>query len=83
MLASSLAFFLVTNFAVWAFGSMYAANAGGLVTCYVAALPFLKYTIVGDLVWAAALFGSLHLVQNILASAQVRRAEAIAVRVRS
>jgi hypothetical protein len=57
MLPCSLAFFLLTNFAVWAFGAMYAADLGGLVTCYVAALPFLKYTIAGDVFWAAALFG--------------------------
>jgi hypothetical protein len=58
MLSSSLAFFLLTNFAVWAFTPMYAENAGGLVACYVVALPFLKYTIVGDLFWSAVLFGA-------------------------
>jgi hypothetical protein len=83
MLVSSLAFFLVTNFAVWAFGSMYAASAGGLITCYVAALPFLKYTIAGDLVWAAALFGSYWLVQNIIASVGLWNAEAVAIQARS
>ena len=31
LLSSSLSFFLVTNFAVWAFSPMYAANAGGLL----------------------------------------------------
>jgi len=68
MMASSLAFFLITNFAVWAFSPMYAANASGLVTCYIAALPFLKYTIAGDLFWAVALFGGYWLTQNIVAT---------------
>jgi hypothetical protein len=67
MLSSALIFFLLTNFAVWAFGSMYAANATGLLTCYTAALPFLKYTIAGDLFWAAALFGGYYLVRHVRA----------------
>jgi hypothetical protein len=83
MLSSSLAFFLITNFAVWAFSSLYAPDASGLIACYVAALPFLKYTIAGDLVWAGALFGSFWLLQNIVASARVVNAEAVMVRARS
>jgi hypothetical protein len=65
MLPCSLAFFLLTNFAVWAFGAMYSADLGGLVTCYVAALPFLKYTVAGDLFWAAALFGGYWLLRQL------------------
>lgn len=65
MLSCSLTFFLLTNFAVWAFGAMYDASASGLIACYVAALPFLKYTIGGDLFWAAALFGGFRLLHNL------------------
>jgi hypothetical protein len=83
MMASSLAFFVITNFAVWAFSSMYAANADGLITCYVAALPFLKYTVAGDLVWAVVLFGSYWLMQSLLAGTRVSHAEAVAVWARS
>ncbi len=64
LLSSSLSFFLVTNFAVWAFSPMYAANAGGLLKCYVAALPFLQNTICGDLFWGIVLFGGYWLAQN-------------------
>jgi hypothetical protein len=58
----SLQFFLLSNFAVWiasAFGRspFYAANPGGLITCYVEALPFWGRTLVGDLFYSAALFG--------------------------
>jgi len=56
-LSSSLIFFVTTNFAVWAFSGMYSADFGGLVRCYVAALPFLQNTVTGDIVWTAALFG--------------------------
>lgn len=58
LLATALTFFLVTNFAVWAFSPMYAPNAAGLIKCYVAALPFLRNMVAGDLFWALVLFGS-------------------------
>jgi uncharacterized protein DUF6580 len=68
LLSSSLSFFLVTNFAVWAFSPMYAANAGGLLKCYIAALPFLQNTICGDLFWGIVLFGGYWLAQNVRAA---------------
>jgi hypothetical protein len=64
MVASSLIFFAVTNFAVWAFNGMYPMNAQGLVQCYVAALPFLDKTVFGDLLWTGVLFGGAWLVQH-------------------
>ncbi len=57
MLSCSLIFFAATNFAVWAFNGMYPMNFQGLVQCYVAALPFLDKTVIGDLFWTAVLFG--------------------------
>ena len=56
--ASSAVFFLVTNLAVWAFSGGYPPNLAGLVECYVAALPFDQHSLIGDLVWSAALFGT-------------------------
>jgi hypothetical protein len=56
-LGSSLFFFASTNFAVWASSGMYAADLDGLVHCYVAALPFLRNTVLGDMFWTALLFG--------------------------
>jgi hypothetical protein len=61
--AGSLIFFVLTNFAVWAFGTLYSFDWQGLVQCYVAALPFLDKTVIGDLFWAAVLFGGAALVQ--------------------
>jgi hypothetical protein len=65
VLASSLAFFATTNLSVWAFSGMYSMDMAGLVKCYVAGLPFLKYTVAGDLFWAAVLFGGAFLVQRL------------------
>ena len=56
-LGSSVLFFVVTNFAVCARGSLYAKNIGGLVASYVAALPFFQNTVLGDLFYTAVLFG--------------------------
>lgn len=63
-LASSLLFFVVTNFAVWAFQEMYPKTLAGLAACYVAALPFFQQTILGDALFTAVLFGGYALVQK-------------------
>ena len=65
VLSCSLIFFVATNFAVWAFGSLYPHTWRGLVQCYVAALPFLDKTVLGDLFWTAVLFGGAWLVQRV------------------
>ena len=63
-LACSLIFFATTNFAVWAFSGLYSPDTTGLLQCYVAALPFLKYTVAGDLFWSAVLFGGAFLLRR-------------------
>lgn len=62
LLASSLGYWLWTNFGIWATGDhgLYPATFEGLVACYVAALPFLRNALIGDLVWGAALFFSFY-----------------------
>jgi hypothetical protein len=67
VLACSLIFFVTTNFAVWMWSGIYSADMAGLIQCYMAGLPFLKYTIAGDLFWAAVLFGGAWLVQRLTA----------------
>ncbi len=64
MVSCSLAFFVISNFAVWAFSGIYQLSLQGLVQCYVAALPFLDKTVMGDLFWTAVLFGGAWLVQH-------------------
>ena len=56
-LVSSLAFYAITNFAVWYFGIWYTRDFAGFIRCYAAGLPFLKYTIAGNLFWSMMLFG--------------------------
>lgn len=56
-LMMSCLFFVVTNFAVWACGAWYPLSTDGLVSCFTNAVPFFKYTLAGDLFFAAAIFG--------------------------
>ncbi len=80
LLSSSLLFFLITNLAVWAFSPMYAASAAGLVKCYIAALPFLRNMVAGDLFWGLVLFGGYWLAQQLQAAkSEPQTAKAIAL----
>ncbi|MEI7923027.1 MAG: DUF6580 family putative transport protein [Planctomycetota bacterium] len=74
--ASSALFFVVTNFAVWSAGGWYADNFAGLMACYAAALPFARNMLAGDLVWSAAMFAGLALMENRSAIAKTAVAEA-------
>lgn len=56
--AASTLFYLTTNLAVWAAGTMYPHDAAGLVACYVAALPFYGLSLIGDLGFTAVLFAA-------------------------
>jgi hypothetical protein len=55
-LISAISFFVVSNFAVWLFGTMYDKTFAGLVQCYVMAVPFFRGTMVSDLVFTPVLF---------------------------
>jgi len=59
---ASVLFFIVTNFAVWAAGLYYPKTFAGLVTSYVAAIPFFHYTLLGDLFFVGVMFGLYHLI---------------------
>jgi len=55
---SSVAFYLATNFAHWMWMPGYEHTLTGLTACYLAALPFFKYQLAGDLLFSAGLFGA-------------------------
>ncbi len=60
-LSGSVLFFIVTNFAVWAFSTMYPLTLQGLSACYIAAIPFFRHTLLGDLFYVGLFFGSYEL----------------------
>jgi hypothetical protein len=49
---------------------MYPQTIDGLIACTIAALPFLKNTIAGDLFWGVALFSGAWLMQSARQRAQ-------------
>jgi hypothetical protein len=56
-IGSSVSFFAVSNFAVWACWNIYPKTFSGLMTCYAAGLPFFRRGLAGDLVFTALMFG--------------------------
>ncbi len=64
-LLGALQFFVVTNFAVWAFGLSYPRNSAGLLACYLAGIPFFWNTLAGDAVYAALFFGGFALAERL------------------
>lgn len=62
--ASSLLFFLVTNFGAWLSHVMYPKTAAGLMEAYVAGIPFFQNTLLGNLFFAVVLFGGFALLQK-------------------
>ena len=57
----SVFFFMMTNWAVWQFGSLYQNNLSGLFQSYVMAVPFFRNTLLGDLVFMFGFVGVIEL----------------------
>ncbi len=57
-LASSVAFFAITNFGVWAFGdgALYPKTLSGLADCYLRAIPFFRNTLISMAIFLPLLF---------------------------
>ena len=72
-LASALVFFTLSNFGMLATG-YYPFTWAGVVECYTAAIPFFRYTLAGDLFFAAMLFGSYALATSMARSRVVASA---------
>jgi hypothetical protein len=74
---ASAGFFLVSNFHVWFSSDFYPRTLAGLGACYLAAIPFAKNMLLGNLFYSAALFGGYELLsmrwpvlrQSVLATA--------------
>jgi hypothetical protein len=58
-LASSVSFFLISNFGSWAFWPQtYPRSIHGLMMSYAAGLPFFRGTVESDLFFSIAMFGT-------------------------
>ncbi len=64
-LLASITFFLISNFGTWISGLMpYSKDFAGLISCYVAGLPFFKTGLLGDLFYCGMMFGLFELAQS-------------------
>tara|TARA_B100001564_G_scaffold325594_1_gene307224 strand:- start:92 stop:577 length:486 start_codon:yes stop_codon:yes gene_type:complete len=50
-LLGAFTFFTITNFGVWTTG-MYGYSINGIITCYIAAIPFFTYSIISTLLFS-------------------------------
>ena len=50
-LASSICFFIITNFGAWLTHGMYAKNFSGLMQSYVMAIPFFQNTLISTFLY--------------------------------
>tara|TARA_B100000945_G_C20305088_1_gene559964 strand:- start:393 stop:971 length:579 start_codon:yes stop_codon:yes gene_type:complete len=57
-------FFIVSNFGVWLGGAMYPLTLEGLVTCYIAAIPFFRATLASNILFSFILFGGYYILQK-------------------
>jgi len=62
-LLMSVLFFVLTNLAVWQV--WYGGSVSQLVSCYVAAIPFFKYTLLSNLVFSLGGLGLYWLVSDL------------------
>lgn len=62
--ASSLLFFITTNFLVWLASPLYPLNPAGLVACYVAGIPYFYTTLLSTLLYGAIMFGGVELAKK-------------------
>jgi hypothetical protein len=52
----SILFFVITNFGVWASGTMYTKDFAGLLTCYTAGIPFFTNFSVSTVLSAGIMY---------------------------
>lgn len=63
-LTSSVLFFLITNFGVWATGTMYQKNLSGLMQSYGFGIPFFRNTLISDLFYTFSFFYGYRFLSN-------------------
>ncbi|HRN27273.1 MAG: hypothetical protein IT276_01685 [Ignavibacteriaceae bacterium] len=61
---ASISFFAITNFGVWALGTLYPKTPAGLLASYTAAIPFFQNSLIGDLFFVGVMFGVYELVKH-------------------
>ena len=61
---SASIFFFLTNLTVWAFGELYPLNFGGLILCYVMAIPFFTNTLISTILFSGLAYTSIFFIDK-------------------
>ncbi|MGH7203304.1 MAG: DUF6580 family putative transport protein [Candidatus Levyibacteriota bacterium] len=69
-LLSSVLFFLITNFGFWLGNDIYPKTFNGQIEAYMMALPFFKWTLLGDLFYTGVFFGAYELALRVTKNTQ-------------
>lgn len=69
----SIVFFTVTNLAVWT--QWYEINGSGLLACFVAALPFFKYTLISNVGFSLTCLAGFWAVGDLVVRVQPKESE--------
>ncbi len=56
---ASIVFFLITNFGAWMHHNMYSQDLNGLLQAYVAGIPFLRNSLIANLIFSYLVFYAL------------------------
>ena len=67
---SALIFFAITNFGVWM--AWYPRTPEGFISCYINALPFLRNTMLSNVLFSFVLFGSYELARKLAERSRFR-----------
>ncbi|MFY0599997.1 MAG: hypothetical protein JXR03_10025 [Cyclobacteriaceae bacterium] len=78
-LASGLIHFVLSNLGVWLSGGTnlmtglpYTRDLSGIMACYIAAIPYFKTLLMGNLIYGTILFGGFELAQSRFSSLKIK-----------
>ena len=71
-LLSSVAFFVITNLGAWLSSPLYPKNFVGLTECFIAAIPFFRNTLLGNLVFITAIVLAIESIRKYVLSPGLR-----------
>ena len=69
---SSVLFYVITNFGVWAMG-WYPRDAQGLLNCYIMGLPFLRNFSLATLLYTVVFFGAYEFIAGKVANTKLAK----------
>lgn len=64
VLGATLTFWIISNLGTFISGTLYPKTITGLVACFTAALPFLKNSLIGNVLFASILFGTYEILSR-------------------